>query len=206
MRSRENRSDENVPPIPFEDRCEECAGLCCVVPEIVATAEWVGEKAKNRVCEYLDMDASGIGHACSIYAERRRKGYDACVRYRCYGSGSAVSRAASRNGWILPDGTFRDEAVDLYDLCFRMAKFLSVVDELSSSTFFGLGRRKEKDRFATECEAVYRRFLQDGTLVGPDGNEASVEAVREWFFEGLRGNYSKFLGLVPIRFFKKRPT
>lgn len=111
-------------PLDFSNRCEECAGFCCVALEIPSGSAGTLTKVANRVCEYLDMDPSGIGHACSVYHSRRGRGFDTCLHYRCYGAGAVVTAEANRNEWILSDGTFKKEAIDLYDLCFRMASYL----------------------------------------------------------------------------------
>lgn len=69
MDSGKNVGDDS--PIDFPNRCEECAGFCCVALEIPKGSDGVLTKTANVVCSYLDLDPSGIGHACSVYHSRR---------------------------------------------------------------------------------------------------------------------------------------
>ena len=77
---------EEEPPIDFSNRCEECAGFCCIALEIPKGSDGVLTKTANSVCSYLDIDPSGIGHSCSAYLSRRSRGFDTCVHYSCHGA------------------------------------------------------------------------------------------------------------------------
>lgn len=47
-------------PLDFTDRCEECAGFCCIALEIPKESAGTLVKTANKVCEFLDMDPSGV--------------------------------------------------------------------------------------------------------------------------------------------------
>ena len=44
--------------LDFSNRCEKCAGFCCVAMEISEDSAGTLVKTANAVCEYLDLDAS----------------------------------------------------------------------------------------------------------------------------------------------------
>ena len=123
--------------------------------------------------------------------------FDTCVHYRCFGAGPAITKVSNEREWVYSDATFRQEAIDLYDLCFRLANFLNGNEELANAALFPFFKKKP-DAFAESCERIYRRFLRDGVLTDADGNEAEVAAVRNWFIENIRGRQ----GAV-VRFFRK---
>lgn len=192
-----NRNPETS-DIDFSNRCEDCAGFCCIALEIPEDSEGTLSKTANSVCQYLDFDSSGIGHACSVYHSRKRKGFETCVQYRCYGAGPAITRTAGKNEWIYADGTFRQEAIDLYDLAYRLARYLETLDEAESSSFFGF-RKRNRDDFQEACERIYRKFLTDGVLTDETGTEAGISEVRDWFIENMRGRKVKVFGIFPLR-------
>lgn len=182
-------------PIDFSNRCESCAGFCCIALEIPKGSEGTLTKTANSVCEYLSIDATGIGHACSVYHSRRRYGFETCMHYRCYGAGPAITKVANERGWVHSDATFRREAIDLYDLCFRMASFLGGNEELEAASFFPFFKKKP-DAFSEDCERIYKKFLRDGILTDADGNEAEVSVVRNWFIENVRAQEGRIFRFI----------
>lgn len=49
---------QKIDRLDFSNRCEECAGFCCVALEIPENSAGTLVKTANAVCEYLDLDAS----------------------------------------------------------------------------------------------------------------------------------------------------
>lgn len=184
-------------PIDYSNRCEECAGFCCVALEIPKESDGVLTKTANTVCSYLDLDPSGIGHACSVYHARRHQGFDTCLHYRCYGAGPAITKVANEREWIYSDATFKKEAIDLYDLCFRMASYLGGNEELANAAFFPCFKKKP-DAFSEDCERIYRKFLSEGILTDAEGNEADVATVRNWFIENIRAREGKLFSFIRV--------
>ena len=78
-----------------------------------------------------------------------------------------------------------------------MASFLNGNEELANAAFFPFFKKKP-DPFSESCERIYRKFLDEGILTDADGNEAEVNAVRNWFIENVRARQGKI-----FRFFRK---
>ena len=74
-----------------------------------------------------------------------------------------VTRVSERNEWILSDGTFAPEAIDLYDLAYRMANYLETLDFTRKTSVFGLGSKKP-DEFEKTCERIYRNLVETGVV------------------------------------------
>lgn len=49
---------EDRSPLDFSNRCEDCAGFCCVALEIPEGSGGTLAKTANTVCEFLNLDAS----------------------------------------------------------------------------------------------------------------------------------------------------
>lgn len=41
--------------LDFKERCDECAGYCCIALEIPEHSDGTLTKTANTVCEYLDL-------------------------------------------------------------------------------------------------------------------------------------------------------
>jgi uncharacterized protein YjbI with pentapeptide repeats len=67
--------------------CGRCFGLCCVVPEFAASADFAIDKPAGRPCPHL---RSGFG--CGIHDSLRPRGFRGCAVYDCFGAGQQVSQ------------------------------------------------------------------------------------------------------------------
>ena len=65
--------------------CSRCAGLCCVAPAFVASADFALTKPAGQACPHLSGDFS-----CGIHAELRPRGFPGCSVYDCFGAGQQV--------------------------------------------------------------------------------------------------------------------
>ncbi|WET83029.1 pentapeptide repeat-containing protein [Amycolatopsis sp. QT-25] len=67
--------------------CENCFGLCCVVPAFAASADFAITKPAGRACPNLGEDSR-----CGIHDKLRGKGFTGCTVYDCFGAGQKVSQ------------------------------------------------------------------------------------------------------------------
>jgi len=67
--------------------CENCFGLCCVVPSFSVSADFAIDKAAGVPCPHLAED-----FRCSIHARLRQQGFAGCTSYDCFGAGQQVSQ------------------------------------------------------------------------------------------------------------------
>lgn len=117
------------------------------------------------------------------------------MHYSCHGAGNLVTKESEKRGWIREDGTFDDAARDLYDICFRLAKFLEAEREAEASFLFRFGKRKP-DEFRDACERIYARMLSDGQITDAYGNPSDYATVRDWFVHGMRLRNAMFSRIV----------
>jgi hypothetical protein len=71
----------------FRADCSRCCGLCCIVPDQLATQGFPYDKPANTPCRRLDAC-----NRCSIHARREEYGYGACKGYECFGVGQWVTQ------------------------------------------------------------------------------------------------------------------
>jgi uncharacterized protein YjbI with pentapeptide repeats len=71
--------------------CENCFGLCCVVPAFSASADFAIDKAPGVACPNLAAD-----FRCSIHPRLRQEGFAGCTVYDCFGAGQQVSQVTFR--------------------------------------------------------------------------------------------------------------
>jgi hypothetical protein len=75
--------------------CARCAGLCCVVPGFVASADFAITKPAEHPCPNLRED-----FRCGIHERLRGSGFAGCVAYDCFGAGQhVVQRAFEGADW-----------------------------------------------------------------------------------------------------------
>ncbi|MFC9257135.1 pentapeptide repeat-containing protein [Amycolatopsis thailandensis] len=76
-------------PVPSTLRadCENCFGLCCVVPAFAASADFAITKPAGQACPNLLADSR-----CGIHDKLRTKGFTGCTVYDCFGAGQKVSQ------------------------------------------------------------------------------------------------------------------
>jgi len=67
--------------------CENCFGLCCVVPAFAASADFAITKPAGQACPNLGEDSR-----CGIHDKLRKKGFTGCTVYDCFGAGQKVSQ------------------------------------------------------------------------------------------------------------------
>ena len=66
--------------------CADCAGLCCVVPAFVASADFAIDKPAGVPCPNLATEDFG----CTIHDQLRERGFPGCTVYDCFGAGQRV--------------------------------------------------------------------------------------------------------------------
>ena len=71
--------------------CGRCAGLCCVAPAFVASADFAIDKPAGRPCPKLSSDFS-----CSIHDSLREHGFPGCAVFDCFGAGQQVVQSDLR--------------------------------------------------------------------------------------------------------------
>ena len=69
--------------------CSRCAGLCCVVPAFVQSADFGLDKPSGVACPNLAAPGAG-DFRCSIHAELPGRGFRGCTVYDCFGAGQRV--------------------------------------------------------------------------------------------------------------------
>ncbi|WP_414939045.1 pentapeptide repeat-containing protein [Amycolatopsis sp. cmx-11-51] len=67
--------------------CENCFGLCCVVPAFAASADFAITKPAGQACPNLREDSR-----CGIHDKLRKTGFTGCTVYDCFGAGQKVSQ------------------------------------------------------------------------------------------------------------------
>ena len=67
--------------------CTRCFGLCCVVPALIASADFAIDKPAGQPCPHLDTD-----FRCGIHAQLRERGFPGCAAYDCFGAGQQVAQ------------------------------------------------------------------------------------------------------------------
>src|SRR6185503_16885503 len=75
-----------MPPTRWRGDCSCCAALCCVSFAFDRSELFAFDKAAGEPCALL-----GPQHACSIHAERARRGFGGCIAYDCLGAGQRVT-------------------------------------------------------------------------------------------------------------------
>ena len=66
--------------------CSRCAGLCCVVPALTASADFAIDKAAGVPCPNLRDD-----FGCAIHHRLVPAGFSGCAAYDCFGAGQQVT-------------------------------------------------------------------------------------------------------------------
>jgi hypothetical protein len=81
-------------PLPLTDvraqlraDCARCAGLCCVAPAFVASADFAIDKPAGRACPHLAED-----FRCGIHAQLRDRGFPGCTVFDCFGAGQRITQ------------------------------------------------------------------------------------------------------------------
>lgn len=69
--------------------CSRCAGLCCVAPAFVGSADFAISKPAGRPCPNLAAD-----FGCTIHSDLRGRGFPGCAVFDCFGAGQQVVQAA----------------------------------------------------------------------------------------------------------------
>jgi Pentapeptide repeats (8 copies) len=67
--------------------CSRCAGLCCVAPGFVASADFAIDKPAGVACPNLGED-----FRCGIHAELRQRGFPGCTVFDCFGAGQRITQ------------------------------------------------------------------------------------------------------------------
>lgn len=67
--------------------CQRCAGLCCVLPEFTASADFAISKPAGQPCRHLQPD-----HRCAIHTGLRERGFPGCAAFDCFGAGQQVTQ------------------------------------------------------------------------------------------------------------------
>ncbi len=81
--------------------CENCFGLCCVVPAFAASADFAINKPAGQACPNLLEDSR-----CGIHDKLRKKGFTGCTVYDCFGAGQKVSQVTfDGEDWRKSPGT-----------------------------------------------------------------------------------------------------
>ena len=80
------------PPVPgprsrLRADCSRCAGLCCVAPAFVASADFAIDKPAGVPCPNLRDD-----FRCGIHAELRPRGFPGCEVFDCFGAGQQLTQ------------------------------------------------------------------------------------------------------------------
>jgi hypothetical protein len=74
-------------PSRWRGDCSRCAALCCLSLAFDRSESFAFDKAAGDACPLL-----APGHACSIHAERERRGFRGCIDYDCRGAGQRVTQ------------------------------------------------------------------------------------------------------------------
>lgn len=77
--------------------CSRCAGLCCVVPAFVGSADFALTKPAGTPCPNLQQD-----FRCGVHTELRPLGFPGCTVYDCFGAGQAVTAEFAGANWRTP--------------------------------------------------------------------------------------------------------
>ena len=86
--------------------CDNCQGLCCVVPQHNRGDGFpiFRNKPMNTPCRNLEMDPDSQTelYKCRIHAELEDKNWHTCDGYSCFGAGQTVSKFFNELGVIGP--------------------------------------------------------------------------------------------------------
>lgn len=74
--------------------CTRCCALCCVGPGFDADQGFGFDKPACTPCTNL-----GANFRCAVHAERRQRGFTACITFDCYGAGQRVTRHFGGRSW-----------------------------------------------------------------------------------------------------------
>ncbi|MFB4307551.1 pentapeptide repeat-containing protein [Actinomadura sp. GTD37] len=67
--------------------CANCSGLCCVALPFTRSADFAMDKDAGEPCRNLLADSR-----CGIHADLRRRGFQGCTVFDCFGAGQKVTR------------------------------------------------------------------------------------------------------------------
>ncbi|WP_214369325.1 pentapeptide repeat-containing protein [Pseudonocardia sp. H11422] len=67
--------------------CARCAGLCCVAPAFVASADFAMDKRAEEPCPNLRQD-----FRCGMHETLRERGFPGCTVFDCFGAGQQVTQ------------------------------------------------------------------------------------------------------------------
>ncbi|MGI5202579.1 pentapeptide repeat-containing protein [Spirillospora sp. CA-108201] len=154
--------------------CASCSGLCCVALPFAKSADFAVDKDAGEPCRNLLAD-----FRCGVHADLRRRGFQGCTVFDCFGAGQKVSQETfSGRDWREdPDVARRMFAV--FPVMRQLHELLWYLDEAASMPSSG-PIRKELRRVFEDVERL--------TGSGPDElAEVDVRAVRD----GARGLLSR---------------
>jgi uncharacterized protein YjbI with pentapeptide repeats len=104
--------------------CENCFGLCCVVPAFAASADFAIDKPAGRPCPNLAPD-----FGCGIHTELRPRGFPGCTVYDCFGAGQQVAQVTfGGRDWRQSDETAK-QMFDVFPIMRRLHELLWYLTE-----------------------------------------------------------------------------
>lgn len=146
-------------PLNLHADCENCFGLCCVVPAFAASADFAITKPAGQACPNLLEDSR-----CGIHDRLRKKGFTGCTVYDCFGAGQKVSQVTFEGkDWRKAPGTAKSMFAvfpvmrDLHELLWYLTEAADfstsapIRDELASAI-------DETERMTLEEPGVLRKL------------------------------------------------
>lgn len=74
-------------PLELEGDCQNCFGLCCVIPAFTKSSDFAITKNAKTPCPNLTTE-----FGCSIHQQLRSNGFRGCTVYDCFGAGQKLSQ------------------------------------------------------------------------------------------------------------------
>jgi uncharacterized protein YjbI with pentapeptide repeats len=104
--------------------CGNCFGLCCVALTFSKSADFAIDKAAGEPCSNLQED-----FRCGIHQKLRKKGFQGCTVYDCFGAGQKISQLAGES-WREAPGQKMFEALpimrQLHELLWYLTEALQL--------------------------------------------------------------------------------
>ncbi len=137
--------------------CERCFGLCCVVPALVASAEFAIDKPAGTPCPNLSD-----GFRCGIHAELASRGFPGCAAFDCFGAGQQVAQVTyGGTSWRAAPET-ADEMFAVFGVMRRLHELLWYLTEADLereiAEVSALTALRPDELLAVDLDALYRRM------------------------------------------------
>lgn len=165
-------SVNNRVPKEYRSDCENCFALCCVALPYAKSADFAFDKEGGTSCPHLQSN-----FRCGIHQHLRKKGFQGCVAYECFGAGQKVSQVTFHgNDWQKHPG-LAEEMFAVFPIMQQLHEMLYYLNEALSRE---------------ETEPIYPK-LQEALEETESLTNLSAESIKEINLSSHRAKVNELL-------------